>query len=184
MKRISVWLTQVSSGWMTLLALVVFVLFMALVLPEQSAQADENAGGSATPDLSFVYSVSDLYQMADSYGEQGRSEYVKVRFTFDLVWPLVYTFFLVTALSWLFAKSFPVESFWQGANLIPLFGLLLDYLENISTSIVMLRFPAQTMIIDALATVFTPAKWIFVSLSFVLLLIGLVIAPWRLFQKR
>ncbi len=85
--------------------------------------------GVATPDLSFMYSVNDLYEMAESYGEQGRSDYVRARFTFDLVWPIVYTFFLVTSISWLFGKATPAEkSIWQRANLVPLLAMVLDYL--------------------------------------------------------
>jgi hypothetical protein len=132
-----------------------------------------------TPDLSFLYSVNDLYEMAESYGEQGRSDYVKARFTFDLVWPIVYTFFLVTTISWLFGKTFLAKSIWQRANLVPLLALTLDYLENISTSIVMARYPVQTAVVDSLATVFTPAKWVLVGVSFILLLIGIVFVVWN-----
>jgi len=172
MLKISNWLKRVSTGWVTLLGLVIFIAFMVLVLP---GQATNTASDEKTPDLSFMYSVTELYEMAESYGEQGRVDYVKARFTFDLVWPIVYTFFLVTAISWLFGKTTSAASIWQRANLFPILAMALDYLENISTSIVMVRFPVQTPIIDMLATVFTPLKWIFVGASFVLLLIGLVL---------
>ena len=116
--------------------------------------------------------------MAESYGEQGRSDYVKARFTFDLIWPIVYTFFLVTTISWLFGKATPAESIWQQANLVPLLAMVFDYLENISTSIVMARYPARTAVVDILATIFTPVKWVLVGVSFVFLLIGVVYAVW------
>jgi len=178
MNQISNWLRRVSTGRVALLGLTVFILFTALVLPGQAAQADEDTGGKATPDLSFVYSTSDLYEMAQSYGADGRSSYVKARFTFDLVWPLVYTLFLVTSISWPFVKVFPAESVWQRANLVPLLAMALDYLENVSTSIVMARYPARTDVVDTLATIFTPLKWVFVSVSFILLLIGIVFVVW------
>ena len=57
--------------------------------------------------------------------------------------------------------------------MFPVIGMALDYLENISASIVMLRYPARTPIIDILAVVFTPLKWAFVSGSFIVLLIGI-----------
>jgi hypothetical protein len=178
MKNISGKLSQMSKGWVVLLALTVFILFMVFVLPGQSAQADEVANEAGTPDLSFWYSKSDLYGMAESYGELGRAEYIKARFTFDLVWPIVYTVFLVTAISWFFGKVFSDMNIWQRANLLPLLAMILDYLENISTSIVMARYPAQTVLVDSLATVFTPAKWLFVGVSFILLLIGIAFVVW------
>jgi len=176
MKTISEKLIQLSTGWVVLSSLAVFVVFVIFVLPGQSAKASEGTAESGTPDLSFAYSTGDLYEMAESYGEPGRTEYIRARFTFDLVWPLVYGAFLITAISWSFAKASPPESIWRGMNLAPVLGVVFDFLENISTSIVMFRYPARTPIIDMLATVFTPVKWIFVGASFVLLLIGGVLA--------
>jgi len=179
MKNLAIRLRRVSTGWITLLGLVVFTLFTALVLPRQAAQAEESSGGADTPDLSFTYSANELYEMAEAYGEQGRDDYVRIRLPFDLVWPLVYGFFLVTALSWLFKRALPAASPWQRANLTPLLGMLFDYLENISTSLVMVRYPETTFPVDYLATVFTPVKWVFVYLSFGLLVIGLVMTIWK-----
>ncbi len=178
-KRISDWLRRVSVGWVALLALLVFVLFSGLVLPQQAAKAEQETGGSDSPDTSFFYTPSDLYQMAESYGEVGRQAYIRARFTFDLIWPLVYAFFLTTAISWTFGRAFPSDSRWQGANLTPLLGTIFDYLENVSTSLVMFRYPDQTMVVDVLAPLFTVVKWGLLGASFVLLLGGLVTMAWR-----
>jgi len=43
--KLSNWLRRISTGWVALIALAIFVLFTALVLPGQSAQADA-AGAS------------------------------------------------------------------------------------------------------------------------------------------
>jgi len=182
--RISGWLRRVSTGWVALAALLVFLLFTALVLPQQATKAERETGSADSPDTSLFYAPSDLYQMAESYGEQGRQAYVRARFTFDLVWPLVYTLFLVTAISWVFGKAFAPDSRWQRANLVPLLGALFDYLENLSTALVMLRYPAQTAGVDLLAPVFTALKWGLLGASFLLLLGGIVIAAWRWMKQR
>ena len=78
-KRISSWLRRVSTGWVALSALVIFLLFSVVVLPRQSATADEVAGGAGSPDMSLYYSADDLYQMAEAYGEQGRKAYIRAR---------------------------------------------------------------------------------------------------------
>jgi hypothetical protein len=178
-KRVSKWLRQMSTGWVTLFALAVFLLFSALVLPRQSASAPQGSDAVGSPDLSLYYSPGDLYRMAEAYGEEGRARYIQARFTFDLVWPLVYTLFLVTAISWLFARAFPPDSGWQRANLAPLLAALFDLLENVSTSLVMLRYPDPTPVVDGLASVFTLLKWGFVAGSFVLLVGGVGVALWR-----
>ncbi len=178
-KAISGWLGRVSTSWVALLALVVFLLFSALVLPRQAVRAQQDSGDVGSPDLSLIYSADDLYRMAEAYGEQGRVDYVRARFTFDLAWPLVYTLFLGTAISWLYARAFRPDSGWQRANLVPLLAALFDLLENVSTSLVMLRYPDPTAVIDGLAPVFTLLKWVFVGGSFALLLAGAGVAIWR-----
>jgi hypothetical protein len=183
-KQISDWLCRVSTGWVALAALVIFVLFTALVLPQQASKAAQETASDDSPDTSFFYSPGDLYRMAESYGELGRQAYVRARFTFDLVWPLVYTLFLATAISWVFGRAFAPDSRWQRANLAPLLGALFDYLENLSTSLVMLRYPAQTAVVDLLAPLCTGLKWGFLGASFLLLIAGIVVAVWRWIKRK
>jgi hypothetical protein len=182
--RLSSWLRRVSKGWVALAGLLIFLLFTALVLPGQSQKAANISGEAGSPDTSFFYSPADLTRMAEAYGEQGRQAYVRARFTFDLIFPIVYTFFLVTSLSWVFVKGFPASSRWQLANLVPLLGMLCDYLENITASFVMLRYPSPAVIAAALAPVFTLLKWSFIGLSFGLLVIGILAGLWKWGKRR
>jgi hypothetical protein len=181
MMRLSRWLQRYSTGRVALAALLVFLAFSALVLPRQSRPQASEAG---TPDLALLYSRGDLYRWAEAYGEQGRRDYVRARFTFDVAWPLVYTFFLVTAISWLCGKAFQPGSRWQLANLAPVLGMMFDFLENIATSLVMWRFPQPTPVLDSLAGVFTLLKWGFIAASFGLLLAALGAAVWKGFFHR
>jgi len=176
-QRISEGLHRVSTGWVALSTMVIFLLFTALVLPRQS---EAGTGEVGSPDTSFYYSREELYRMAEAYGAQGRAAYVRARLTFDVIWPIVYTVFLSTAISWLTARAFKPGSPWRRANLAPVLGALFDYLENLSTSVVMLRFPDRTPVVDMLAPIFTLVKWIFVGGSFVLLFIGLAVGVYRL----
>ena len=175
LKKLSNWVQRSSNGRVTLSTFVLFILFTAFVLPGQASRVKIDTGIDRSPDMSFIYSAKDLYQIAQAYGEQGRAAYIKARFTFDLIWPLVYMVFLTTALSWIYHQAFKPGSFWQLANLVPIFGMLFDYLENIATSIVMARYPTPTIAVDQLAPILTLLKWILVGGSFVLLIIGWVV---------
>jgi len=183
LKRISIWLSKISTGWVVLVSLVIFILFAALVLPGQSAGSQSQREAIGSPDLSIYYSAADLYRMADAYGELGRAAYIQARFTFDLIWPLVYTFFLATTISWLFQRAIPAKSILQRANLMPMLGMVFDFLENISTSLVMWRYPAQTPIVDWLAGIFTALKWALIGGSFIMLGVGLVIAIFHMIRR-
>jgi len=183
-KLLSGWMHHISRGWIALGSLVVFLAFTALILPAQSARAGADSGDAGSPDLSFYYTAQDLYEMAERYGEVGRCAYVRARFTFDLVWPLVYTAFLCTGISWVNRRAFGPGSLWQRANLAPVWGALLDYAENVSTSVVMLRYPSKTPMVDVLAGVFTAGKWVLLSASFALLLTGAGAGMWQWMRTR
>lgn len=183
MKTISEWLYRISTWWVALISLVVFAAFIALVLPDQAAKADAAYGeGAQSPDSSFFYTADDLYAMAESYGASGRAAYVQARFTFDVIWPLAYVAFLATSISWVLGKAFTAGSRWRLANLVPVIGMVFDYLENIAAALVMMRYPNPTPVVDSLASVFTMIKWVFVNGSFAVLLLGALIAVWRWVQ--
>lgn len=178
MNRISTALHRFSTGWVTLVAVLIFLVFSITVLPGQARLAAETSGGAPSPDTSLIYSVDELYNMAQAYGPDGRQAYLHARWTFDLVFPLVYTLLLVTTLSRLSRRHFPAKSRWQSANLLPLLAMVFDYLENSTTSLVMARYPARTSAVDFLAPVFTLVKWIFVYASFGLLLAWILWMAW------
>ena len=179
MTALSTSIRQRSTGALALAALVLFVLFTATVLPAQAARAEAASGGVGSPDQSLLYTPADLYGWAEAYGAEGRSAYVRARLTFDVVWPLVYAFFLTTAIGWSLRRALPPESRWQLLNLVPLVGLLLDYVENLSAATVMARYPARTPLVEWLAPLATALKWLFVNGSFVILLAALLALLWR-----
>jgi len=173
-KRLSDFFYSISKGWIALAALLIFILFSALTLPGQSAVAENYSQGSGSPDTSFFYIGSDLYTMAGLYGDRGRAAYVRARWTFDLVFPFVYTFFLVTAISWALNKILPSSSGWRLLNLVPIAAFLFDFLENTMTTLVMSKYPTHCPPAELLAMVFTPLKWLMVGSSFIILLFGIV----------
>lgn len=175
--KLSHWLLKISTGPLALACLVLVLVFSAIVLPDQMAKAEVYSSDVGSPDLSLYYTAADLYRMAEAYGPTGRAAYIRARFTFDLVFPLVYTAFLVTAISWLVKRANLAWGRWGRLNLLPVAGMLFDFLENISAATVMSTYPQTTAVLDHLAGVFTLIKWVFISSSFVVLvlLIGMAL---------
>ena len=178
--RLSSWLYKVSTRRVALLALIIFVVFSALVLPGQSAAARDNSHGAASPDTSLFYTPDDLYRMAEAHGPEGRAAYVRARWSFDVAFPLVYGAFLATAISWLFAQVIPAQGVGRLANLVPVLAVIFDFCENTCTSLVMLAYPERIVLTALLAAVFTPVKWLLVIGSMALLLAGL----WMWLRRR
>ena len=174
---------RISTGRVALSALLVFIAFTAVALPWQSAQSEGYAGEAGSPDLSLYYSPDDLYQMAEAYGPVGRSTYIQARFTFDLIWPLVYMVFLVTSLGWLSGKLIDEASRIRAIPLLPIVGGLFDYLENIATSVVMVRYPDTTFLAATVAPYLTLFKWAFIASSFVSVLVLILKSSLNRFRR-
>lgn len=157
---------------MCFLSVIIFALFLIFILPEVSDRSYEVTQTSDSPDGSFFYTPKKLYSVAEQYGESGRSYYIKERFSFDVIWPLVYWFFLTASLTVLYQSITSAK--WQLLNLLPFFGVLFDYLENLSTSAVMFFYPNKVPVISWTAPFFTSIKWVCIYASFVLIIIGVI----------
>ena len=143
LNKLSSWLRKKSTGWLVIGSLIIMLLFTILVLPSQAEVSRESTGSTTSPDTSLYYSPEDLYKIAEIYGPDGRQAYIYARWTFDLIFPLVYVSFLAIGLSW-FSKQLNTSSkIWNLVNLIPLLSGLLDYLENSAPSLVMYLYPAR-----------------------------------------
>ncbi|QKS71243.1 hypothetical protein FLK61_31525 [Paenalkalicoccus suaedae] len=159
------------------IALIIFASFIAFVLPNEAMESSAVTGSDRSPDGSYLYSSQDLYEMAAKYGEEGRAYYIRARFTFDLVWPVAYWFFLTTAL----ALSFKRVAMPSRLVLLPTFAALFDLAENMAASLVMYRYPATTPFIDSLAPLFTFLKWNAIYASFALIPVGII---WTVVSRR
>ena len=181
--QISKRLTKISSIKLTAFSFLLYLFFMFVVLPSLASKATELFAGLGSPDLLFSYSNEKLYEVASTYGELGRNAYIETRFQFDLVWPVVYTLFLVTSISWFCSRITNVQSKLRYCNLLPIVAVVFDLLENISVSIVMYQFPAKTALFSNVASYATTLKWIFVYASFLALAISMVIFLWMSIKK-
>lgn len=178
LNTLSLWFNRKIKLPVFIVAALIFTGFIIFVLPAVSATTKENTGSSLSPDTSFFYSVETLYKIAEGYGEAGREYYINSRFTFDVVWPIVYGFFLVSALSLAFKKPIASKSFYM-FNLLPLFAIVFDFLENITLAYVMFIYPL-TSFVAYVAPYFTLMKWLLIYLAFGFLVIVVIV---RIFQK-
>lgn len=170
-------------NWMVVIvSIILFSLFIAVVLPKVSLYTDEVVGGLGSPDTSFYYNGYDLYQFAESYGEDGRHNYVLLRWTFDVVWPLVYLFFLLS-LSVQLAK--PFKNKWVNkVYWLSILATAFDFFENIVVTIFMIVFPAKLYWLGTIASIGTMFKWILLCLAFAAVTILLVAYIIRLIYLR
>lgn len=166
---------KISTGKTVLISFLVFMIFTAFVLPWQARVAEERTGGGDSPDTSFFYSSEDLYRIAEEFGKEGRQAYIQARWTFDVIWPLVYLFFLVTGTTWFVTQIPSLKKYWNYTPIIPVAAAIFDCLENTAASIVMAFYPETIEIAAGLAPFFSAGKWILISLAFFIYFMELVL---------
>jgi hypothetical protein len=147
---------------------------MILVLPPVSRYTEDLTGSTSSPDTSLLYSSDDLFDMAETYGEEGRDAYIVLRFTFDIVWPIVYFMFLVSLMS-LLIKKLNLKEKYKYLILLPLFGVIFDFLENITSVVVMYKYPVEMIFFANLAPIMTFIKWSLIGISFSSIIILVII---------
>ncbi len=170
--------------WMTVIVgTIIFIAFVIIVLPWISNYSAVSIGVSESPDMSLIYTSDDMYRIADLYGVEGRKTYIFLRWTFDVVWPLVYAFFLVTWTMKL-SKIISNKKWVNNLYIVPLTAMCFDYLENIGTTIVMARYPMESSVIATMTPFMSLLKWGILSGSFVLMLLLILVGGFKKTRKR
>ena len=143
-----------------------FVLFTAGVLPLIANITTNVIGVSESPDTSFNFNVTSLYEILESYGRDGRNFYILMRWTFDVVWPLVYTGFIISLIAY-FTKVNTIN-YHLKRYIFPLLAILFDYLENTFATIVMVIYPIEIDFISYLLFISSIIKWVTLSIAFLI----------------
>lgn len=172
---------ELAWKWV-LMASLLFALFIIIILPQVANYSHQMIGQSESPDTSLFYSADDLYQLAETYGQSGRAAYIKLRWTFDLIWPLVYTLFLVLWIIKLSSFLGP-DKFSRFLFILPIIAMVFDFLENLGATIIMFRYPLESGIIANLTPIMTFLKWLTLLGSFLMIIILLVLMAFIKFRK-
>jgi hypothetical protein len=169
------------NGIMVVISLLIFILFTATVLPSEAARSFE-VGLVESIDTSFFYSATRLYQIIASYSYEVRLLYIYQRFTFDLVWPIVYGFFIISS-TWYLIKDSRIP-FKNEIKYLPIIAVGFDFLENILVSLLMYLYPIQINLLGWIASIFTSLKWISLSASFILIITLFILKGFNLFYHK
>lgn len=169
-----------ARGWVILALLGVFVVFVAVTLPLlQSAPG----GDIESLDTQFFYTPEQAFSTVASYGDAGRF-WIRIYLTWDIATPILYTLIYSLVISWLIRRSYKPGSKLQKLNVLPVGAGLSDLFENICVVVLLSVYPAQPTVVAWLSTLFTMSKMVFLGLSTLLILVGLVTAAVNRFRKQ
>lgn len=156
----------------------VFVFAMVVILPAVSYNASM-AGLNESIDTNFSFDPQAIYSILDSYGESGRMFYVRQRWTFDLIWPLIYAIPLFLTLNRFVLSEHKLKKF---IKLTPLLAVLFDYLENIVFTFLALSFPSQFVNLEILGVMLSLTKWVLLMTAMISTLIYSILALFLYFK--
>jgi hypothetical protein len=200
MKRL---LVLLSAPLPFILSVLTMAAFMILVLPGKALDAADYTPPGAGFDTAGFYSPAQAIERVAAYSTEGRAAYVHDRWTFDLAFPLVYGCFMCCAWAFGLARltrlarlttvstGLPV-GLSRGESLrvirkapaaagdrlawlliIPLLGVICDFIENSAVTILMLAYPEAPLPAALAASAGTALKWIFVGIG----LTGAIVLP-------
>ncbi|MBN8580948.1 MAG: hypothetical protein J0L96_09770 [Anaerolineae bacterium] len=174
-----------AKGWLVLAMLVVYGFFAGYMMPQMAAIMNTAANQSVTPlDLMMVYTPQQAFDMMERYGEAGRSAYLTIELTADVIYPISSMVFFSLLLSWLFQRGYKPESPMRKFNITPAGSWLFDLIENAAIIPMILMHPAQPTGLAWLAMILGVVKWGFAFLSLGMVLLGLVKAAINGFKKQ
>lgn len=169
-----------ARGWLILALFAAFVVYVAITFPILQASP---GGNIESLDAQFFYTPEEAFSTLGSYGEASRF-WIRIYLTWDIVNPLLYTLAFGLLIAWLFQRSFKPDSRLQKLNLAPVGAGFFDLLENISIVVLLMIYPAQPTAVAWLSTVCTMSKMVFLGVSILLVLIGVVGAALNKFKKK
>jgi len=124
-----------------------------------------------TLDSNTSYKSKDAYELFGKL-DGGRELYAWTEITVDIIFPIIYSFFLSLLIIYIFQRCFTRKSL-QYLALLPFIAMLFDYGENVLIAFMLFKYPAEYLGLASIASLFTKMKWSFLLISFLAILVGL-----------
>ncbi len=161
-----------ASNWKSILLLFIILGgFNFFAFPRYEAKINEVAEVDfKLLDVRLNYTYEDVVEAFDKIGAEGRSIYAFIVVKIDMVYPIIYGLFLILLFFALIQIVFSQNSKLIYLSLIPVIGVIFDYLENFNTLKLLNNYPNITFQQVKYGSHMTQLKWIFLSLT-----IGLII---------
>lgn len=174
-----------ATGWRVFILFLADAIMAGYIMPLAGGILALAANNRVMPlDLMFFYTPERAFEMMDRYGEAGRSIYLRIELTADIIYPIIYTLFFGLLLSWLFQRGFSQNSPMQKWNIAPVGSFFFDLLENVGIVSMLMMYPSQPAILAWITMLFGSLKWGFFLITVGLVLVGLVKAGMNRFRKQ
>jgi len=136
-----------------------YVFAFMVILPQMSFIVEQASQLTITPDSDLFYNFDRLMYIRRLYNKAGIEAYVMTRFTYDLLWPIIYTFFTVSTLGY-FGQYMERTKVLSLVYALPIGAVVFDVFENSFCSIFFMEMGPHFL--GYLAVLFSGLKWLMV----------------------
>ena len=147
------------------------------------AQLNEITGDAGVLD-EMCYSADEGYAVLEAQETDGRAFYRRLLLSTELVFTLMYRSFNAVLIAYLVGRWLPPASPWRYVCVLPLVGMVGDYLENGLVLVMLGAFPEQLNGVATMASTATVIKWGSNYVDYALMVVGLVGAVIQAIAKR
>jgi hypothetical protein len=145
----------------------------------------KNPSETSSPiiDTWFAYPPDRLFRVIGEMGDTGRQFYALTEVSADLVFPLLYTPFLLILLALLLPRVFEDSPLMQSLQRLPLLVFLFDYSENCGLFYLLMVYPRRPVTIAWITSGFTSIKTLVLFACLLLILACLVMMVINAFRR-
>ena len=157
---------------------VAFMLYITFVLTPVGACFNLDSGSNSLG-LSFSYSKDMVLSFFESRSQEQLLCYSRFLQIWDAIFAIIYTLMYASWIVWLFNNK-------RWLALIPILGMISDWSENYIELIMIKTYSnagAISEMIVSLGSGINSFKWILSSLTYLIILIGIIIAIKNFFTK-
>jgi len=176
-------LAQMANGKTLILLFLAGLVFAVFVFPYRNRALTILSGlKKPTLDSNLRYGATEAYELFGKLQAEGRKIYARSEITADLVFPIIYSFFLSLLIIYIFQKC-SLNKPQQFLAMLPFLMLLFDYGENILIALMLFDYPRKHTAVAEVASVFTKLKWSFFAVTLGSVLFGLTCLVIRSVRK-
>ena len=163
---------------------IIFIGYLVLVMMGKGAAfelADRNMRSLGT---SFGFDQADIHAFLSARSKEMITAYITFNQVWDVLFGVIYGLMYVV---WISVLLKPLSHKVGGLNLVPFLQVLFDWLENYQLALLANQYLNDGMISPAnakLASVFSMFKWACASLTYTLILIGIILMIRRAVKRK
>lgn len=170
--------------WKHIFLLLFSFLCMMAFMRYTALQVKIISGGTGVLDLNFGNSVENITQTMIELGYDGRMYYMKHFLVVDCIYAIIYAMFYFFSIIFLLHKNKVKRNIICILSILPIVGMLFDWLENISLYFLLVNGTIESKMWCMILRISNIVKFLFVYLSLVLVVLGILYYFFRKVKKK